>query len=240
MPLIQSDEIIKAASGYKFAITPIEDLGAAEYTLVGIACDVSGSVADYKKEMEQCLREILQSCSKSPRSENLMLRLIQFDTDVNETHGFKLLSLMKPHDYDNVLKIGGCTALYDSLYALTESVGDYGRILADQDFEVNGIVFVITDGCDNASKFTPSRIRDLRRRIIAEEKLESLLVILVGVGVDQAYLNKLKNEAQLDQFVEIQNASRRNLAKLAAFVSQSISSQSRSLGTGSASVTLTF
>ncbi len=240
MPLLNSDDLLKAASGYRFAVTPIDDLGAAEYTLVGIACDVSGSVANYKKDMEKCLKEILGSCQKSPRSENLLLRLIQFDDNITETHGFKLLSLLQPKDYANVLNIGGCTALYDSLYALAESVGDYGKILADQDFEVNGIVFVITDGADNASRFTPHKIRQLRERIIQQEALESLLVILIGVAVDRDYLDVLKNEAQLDQYVDLADASHKTLARLAAFVSQSISSQSQSLGSGQASVTLTF
>ena len=88
--------------------------------------------------------------------------------------------------------------------------------------------------------YTPKKIRQLRDRIIREEALESLLVILIGVGVDQDYLNVLKNEADLDQFVELADAGQKTLARLAAFVSQSITSQSQSLGTGQASVSLTF
>ena len=227
---------LAAASGYHFSAVDIDSLGATEYTLAVITCDVSGSVAQYKQEMESCLQEILQSCQKSQRSENLMMRLVAFNDQVQELHGFRLLSTIDPSEYANALRCVGATALYDSTYLSLESVAEYGKILSEQDFNVNAICFVITDGDDNRSKFTPERIAELKKQILQNEHLESVLIILVGVNIQDNYmagrLQEFKDNANLDGFVQIDDASAKSLAKLAQWVSQSISSQSKALGSG--------
>jgi len=53
-------------------------------------------------------------------------------------------------------------------------------------------------------------------------------------------LEQFKNEAGIDQFVSIGEATPAKLAKLADFISRSISSTSQALGTGNASQPLTF
>ena len=75
--------------------------------------------------------------------------------------------------------------------------------------------------------------------------MESILTILVGVGVGsysevQKALDEFKNEAGITQYVEIADANSSTLAKLAKFVSQSISAQSQALGTGGPSQALQF
>jgi len=67
--------------------------------------------------------------------------------------------------------------------------------------------------------------------------MESMVSILVGVGTNQyasvsQALDSFRNDAKLTQFVEVEDASAKTLAKLAEFVSKSISAQSQSLGTG--------
>jgi len=68
--------------------------------------------------------------------------------------------------------------------------------------------------------------------------------ILIGVNITDSMvsqaLNDFNTRAGFTQYVEIGNASKSTLAKLAQFVSKSISSQSQALGTGSASASLTF
>ena len=242
MPDLQlgnGDLNIKAASGYSFSAVSTSDLEACEYTLVGIACDVSSSVSGFKREMEACLAEIVRACKKSPRADNLMLRFIQFASQVSETHGFKPLVTIDESDYQNSLNVGGCTSLFDASYTLTESLIDYGRILMNEDYDVNGILFIITDGYDNNSKYTADTLKRLKQQVLKDECLESLLIVLIGVDVDpmtnQALLS-FKQDAQLDEFIDIGNATPSNLAKLAAFVSQSISSQSQALNSGNSAI----
>lgn len=229
-------------SSFQYSAVKIENLGATEYTLVDISVDVSGSVAGFKKELLETLQTIIEACKKSPRAENLMIRLTTFDDKLEEVHGFRLLNTIDPAQYS--LSIGGCTALFEAAYKGIGSIKSYGETLYNQDFGVNGIAFVITDGMDNVSKETASMVGDMKNAAITGEHLESLLTILIGVNVTQrnvsAALKKFETDGQFDQYVECDNANAGTLAKLASFVSKSISSQSQSLGTGGPSKTLTF
>ncbi len=233
-----------AGSHYGFSATRIDDLGAAEYTLVTIAADKSGSVAPFENDIERCIAEVVAACHRSPRADNLMLRVISFDSQLHELHGFKPLSACQTDAYQGAIHGGGSTALHDALYNAVEAATRYGRALADADFDVNAIVFVITDGCDNASQ---ARLDDVTAAVAAaaqSEAVESLATVLVGVniadpGVGRA-LDAMKRQAKLDRYVEIGRADAHALAKLADFVSRSIAAQSQALGSGSASIPLSF
>src|SRR4030095_3765904 len=96
---------------YGYSATRLDDLGAAEYTLVTIVCDVSPSVSDFVREMETALQEIIKACKLAPRSDNLLVRLVTFHGVMQEAHGFKLLEQCQLDDYRGLLKIGSATAL---------------------------------------------------------------------------------------------------------------------------------
>ena len=137
--------------GFNFSAVKIEDLGASEYTIVTIVVDVSGSVGPFKNEMELTLQKIVESCKKSPRSENLLVRLVAFSDNVNEIHGFRELVTIDPAEYLNILKCYGATALMDAALNSAEATEAYGAHLSSIDYRSNGIMFVITDGQDNVS-----------------------------------------------------------------------------------------
>ena len=247
MPVLMNDTLTQTAlptSHYGYSATRLDDLGAAEYTLVTIVCDVSSSVAAFRKDLEHTLQSIIRACQYSPRADNLMLRLLAFDTTLHELHGFKLLERCNLADYDNVLHIGGTTALYDAAENAVSAVTDYARQLGASDFAANAIVFVLTDGMDNASKLTPRLVKAALTQAVTEEALESLVSVLIGVNVQDpqvgGYLQDFKTDVGFTQYVEIEKADARTLAKLAEFVSRSISAQSQSLGTGGPSRSLTF
>jgi uncharacterized protein YegL len=230
-------------SHYGFSATRIDDLGAAEYTLVAIAADASGSVHGFRKAIERSIAEVARACRRSPRADNLMLRVTRFDHDVHEIHGFVPLPNCDPKGYAGCLEIGGTTALFDAAYNAIGSVVSYGQNLVDNDFEVNGIVFVITDGFDNASSTTADRLKKGFEAVIQQEALESLLTILVGVGVDpqtSKQLAQVQKDAGFDRYIELTKANASTLAKLADFVSRSIGAQSKALGSGRASASLSF
>lgn len=234
MPILKDDtmEDLKTASNYKFSAVKIDELGAPEYTLVTVAQDVSGSVFTYARDMEKCLQTILEACQKSPRAENLMFRLVGFNDVLNEIHGFKLLNTVTPQDYQNILQPDGGTALFDAVQSAVDATKDYGEILHDQDFGVNAIVFIVTDGDDNASRATANSVKKAVNDAIKSEKLESITVVLVGVGSSAHYLDDFQQKADITQFVDIGNTTPGNLAKLANFVSKSISSTSQALADG--------
>lgn len=230
---------------YGYSRARIDDLGSTEYTLVNIAVDVSGSTTYFRKEMEQALQDIHASSAHSPRVDSLMTRITLFSDNVQEFHGFKLLSDCKASDYQSSLGSGGgSTALFDAASDAVDAVQNYAESLYANDIRANGIIIVITDGDDNVSKYTVSDVKTKLSSVVREEKLESLVTILVGVNiVDPHMSNCLRNfhaASGFREYIEIGNANPNALAKLAQFVSKSIAAQSQALGTGGASQPITF
>ena len=234
---------LQAGSGYRFSATKIDALGAAEYTLAEIVIDTSTSVESYSPQLEMMVKTILKACDKSPRRENLMLRLTQFNTNLTELHGFKLLGSIQESDYNSILKVGGCTALFDAADEAVQAMQTYGKQLTAQDFLVNGIIFLITDGEGNTGNINSGDLaRDaavIKKSLLSArrtENLESIRTVLVGVTNDDnnlnTYLQTVKDEGGFDQYISIGKATPGKLAHLADFVSQSISSTSSALGTG--------
>lgn len=230
-------------SHYGFSAARIEDLGSSEYTLVTILVDDSSSVEPFKTEMEKTLKTVVDACKKSPRADNLMVRLCKFADGFEEVHGFKPLATVNKDEYDGVLGGGGMTALFDASENVVRATSAYSKKLLDNDFSVNGILFVITDGQDNRSSYTTVAVKTALQEAKSQETIESLVSVLVGVnssGTLDQYLDTFKTEAGFTQYVSVGDATAQKLAKLAEFVSKSISSQSKSLGSGAGSVPLTF
>ena len=229
---------------YNFSGVNVEDLGASEYTLATIVNDCSSSVSNWKSEMEKCLQTILGACKHSPRAENLMIRLMQFNTHVSELHGFQILSSIDPSDYDGILKVGGATALFDATHDSIDATLDYCKSLDDVGIIANAIIFVVTDGDDNSSSRPADHVKDIIDKAMRDEVLESIKIVLIGVTNGDAYIQKFLDNFQkgagISQYIDIGNADDKSLAKVAEFVSQSISSTSQSLGTGAASASLSF
>lgn len=245
MPRITDMESKKLPNdNFGYSCVGLDKLGASEYTLVNIVCDRSGSVQAFKTQLEACLKEIVKSCKYSKRADNLMIRLTAFDDHIDEVHGFKLLSDIKPDDYTDAVKIGGSTALYDAASNGVKAVTDFGKDLTKQDFAVNAIVVVLTDGDDNASACGPLTVKKALADAVKTEAMESLVSILVAVNIADPNmkdrLDEFHQQAGFTQFVAIEQANSKSLAKLAEFVSKSISAQSQAIGTGGASKSLTF
>jgi len=227
---------------FQFSAVRPERLQASEYTLVDIVIDTTGSVWAYAAELLATLKTVVESCRCSPRADNLMIRVTQFSQTVSEIHGFKLLSMIDSKQYQ-ALKPYGATALYDATEDGISSVLTYAKDLIDQDFDVNGIVFILTDGLDNASKLaSPKSIAHQIKQAMQAEQIESLQTILVGVNDAECAqdLKQFKQKAKLSQYLSTGDATASTLAKIAQFVSQSISLQSQALGTGGPSQSLSF
>lgn len=241
MPLFDDlSSRILTGTTYGYSGTRIDRLGASEYTLVAIAADVSGSVSAFRKEIDQCIRTTFDACRQAPRADNLMVRVTSFDSRVTELQGFAPLHTVQPPK----LTIGGSTALYDACHNAVAAVTDYGRDLVTNGLSANAIVFVITDGEDNASTLTPRAVQDAVQAAVTDEHLESIVTVLIGVNVKQARLGRALMDfsaaAGFDHYLELAKADAGTLARLADFLSRSIAAQSQVLGTGAPSTVLTF
>lgn len=235
MPRMGSDTLYTGPGNFGFTGTRIEHLGATEYTLVTIAIDVTGSTAGFSDELRQMLIAAIAACQKSPRSENLLARVVLFSScvGVQELHGFMPLSDIDVSAYAP-FRPDGMTPLCDAVYSAVGATATYGKDLYANDFTSNAIIFIITDGDDNASSTTPSMIAQEIEGVRLREELESILTVLIGINAAHfgRQLKSFQQGARLDQYIDAGDATPGKLAKLAAFVSQSVSSQSQALGTG--------
>jgi uncharacterized protein YegL len=237
---LMMDNAITGMSAFKFSATKIEKLGATEYTLVSFVVDTTGSTGGFENKLRECLITAIKSCKKSPRSDNLLARVILFSTSyhggIQEIHGFKPLSEIDPdNDYPNFVSSGG-TPLYDATFSAIGATNTYSEQLMNNDFLTNGIVFIITDGCEShgSSVATPLMIENETKKAVLGEHIESLITILIGIN-DQTCsqeLQSFKQHAGINQYIGMGDVTDGKLAKLAGFVSQSVSSVSQSLGTG--------
>lgn len=239
--LLQDDWVSGTTQGFAFSGIRPEKLTATEYTLATIVCDITGSVSSFESQIRDAVRNAIEACRRSPRAENLLLRVVEFNTNIKEKFGFKPLLDVNPADYAAPVCNGG-TALYDALFSSIEASNQYAKTLNDQEFAVNSIVFVITDGDDNASRCTPKMVKDALESGTKSELLESNMVVLVGInsGSCSSYLSNVQQNCGLTQYVDVADADDKSLAKLASFISRSISSQSQALGTGGPSQALVF
>jgi hypothetical protein len=234
---------IPGGGNFQFSGVRIDkNLGASDYTLVTIVLDVSGSVDPFKNDLLKFVETTVAACKKSPRHNNLMLRFVVFNHNVQEMHGFIELNKIDPKTY-KIPSPDGTTALVDASYDAIGATITYAEQLIAQDFMANGAVYIITDGMENASRMMPKNVAKFIQDSKKGEKIESLITILVGMHdpklswaheTKQA-LEDYRRDAGIDQFVDIGAATPQRLAKLAGFVSQSVSSQSQNLGTGAPS-----
>lgn len=238
MPLLtESFRIDGAAGTFTFSAVRPDQLENTSYSLVTIVVDVSGSVHSFRNELVKALQTAVDACKKDPMAENLLVRVVLFSDGVRELHPFKPLRDINVADYDSQIVCGGMTSLYDATFNAIGAINTYATSLSSLDMEVNGVVFVITDGCDNMSKKTPNSINQEVDKAIKGEHISSLTTILVGVDTTDpnisSELQRFQHDAKLNQFVDMGEATPQKLAKLAAWVSKSISSVSSSLQQGS-------
>jgi len=228
---------------FEFSHVDLNELVDTEYTLVDLHLDTSGSVSGFESQLAKMVETSILALSKSPRSQNLLVRVCTFNSRTDEYHGYKLLKHINSGDYSQLVRAGGSTSLLDSLVNGLESQSNFGKQLQDMHYDANGIIILITDGCENTSRLNYTdltrSLTDARRT----ENLESNQVICVYInegdpGV-QKNIDKLR-AAGITDFIEAGNMSEKTLAKLANFITSSVSSSSQALGTGGPSQLLTF
>ena len=227
-------------SNFGFSAKRPEDLTGSEYTIVDLEVDVSSSVAGFVSDLRKALETVVDSLNKSPYADRILLRVGTFGSDTQEIHGFIPLADIDKSSY--TLNVGGSTALYDASGIGREAIAKYATDLFNMEYRVNGLSIVVTDGEENASRSVRSagKLKDMLTTIGKQEHLESLKTILIGIGAGSQYLTDFQNDAGFDQYVDVGSATANSLAKMAGFISRSVSSSSQSLGSGGPSKNLSF
>ena len=229
---------IDSSGNFGFSAVGLDGLEASEYTLVTILVDETGSTSSFADQLREAVKTAVDSTRSSPRVDNLLIRVVGFSTahpgGVRELHGFKpIIGIDSVQDYQSIRPMGG-TPLFDAVYEALVVQRQYATTLYNGDFLANGLVYIITDGADNCSDKTPQDIKQQIADVLQSEELESQLTILVGINATQCdtELVAFKDEADLDFYIDAGQVTANGLAKLAGHISQSIATQSQSLGSG--------
>lgn len=223
-----------AGTAFSYSRVDWDKLDASEYTLVTLVIDQSGSVFDFTPEIEATVRSVVEACKKSPKAENLLFRVVLFNYDVSEFHGFKVISTCELDDYKTFVIPNGTTALYSATEDAILAQSDYSKDLVDEGYKVNGILAIITDGLNNESPNNPTRVKQAIQKVRMDETMSSLVIILIGVNptndsrMDQE-LQAFKDEAELTQYETMDKTDSKTFGKLADFISKSVSAQSQNI-----------
>lgn len=235
---------------FGFTAVSLDELESSGYTLATIVCDRSGSTDGFQKPMEEALKASVGALLKHPNKESIMLRVLTIDSTCEEQHGFIPLADIDTGRYDGMLQARGLTALYDGCINAAEAAAAYGQQLLRDHFNANGILIAITDGLNNEGRFKDAigdipHVAKAFKDTQAKECLESFTTVLIGVNLEDANV-----EAQLRVFhdragftadmIALKDASPKTIAKIGAFISESVSSSSTALGTGGPSTSIKF
>ena len=244
MPKLNS-QTLNTTSGFQFSAEEIENLDNDSYTLVNIAVDTSYSTEKVTDLIEKTVKSIIEGCKKDSSRESLLIRLTVFNNDVSEIIGYTLVDKILDSDIEGRYRANGMTALRDASVDAVESAVEYGAELRKNYYTSNAIIFVVTDGMENQSRRSvKGAFKNSVDKVKMNESLESIKTVLIGLSNGSpdisAYLSDFKDNEGFDDFIDAQNADKNTLAKIGGFVSQSISSTSKALGSGAASQSLTF
>jgi hypothetical protein len=226
------------AGTFQFSAAKIERLASDHFTLGTVVVDVSYSLDGHESELEEMLFTSLQACQTSDEADSL------------EVHGFKLMpdikltdpqtgKILAQHEYQGKVVIKSNTALYDATLNAIEASRIRGRQLIDDNYNTNAVIYIITDGMNTTGRTTPKQIRDAIKQVKLTESLESLVTICIGININEPMvrdaLQQFVKEAEITHYMEFGKANKSNLAKLGGFISQSLSSSSQAVGSGSPS-----
>lgn len=238
---IPLDSYMIPGGGFQYTGLSMDDvanMGLPMDQSVGLGLlDESGSTRLFKAELEACAKKVVQSLSRSPRKDNLFYRQCHFGTRFREFHGFMpVLELAKNLDqYDGCYQSGGETHLFDAADEALQSLVDYCAKMAAKHYLCNAFYYEMTDGADYGSTLKIEAVRKRIALVRADERIESLVAIKLGINDDPEVQRLLKEQADFcgfDQYLPVKDASDATLDAVAFHVSQTFLSQSKHLGTG--------
>lgn len=228
------------------SVRPEKLLQASQYSLIDIIIDETGSTKDFADGLLKVLIKIIEGCKHNTRARNILVRVQAFNESVREIHGYMLSREIDTAQY-KPFHPTGMTALYDAVFSGVGATLAEAKRLSSLDYDVNGAVYIVTDGCNNIPGATPSQIKELIDTAMQQEDvINSLEVVLIELNDPKspwtkdvtAALKKFKDEAGITKHIDIGKATPENLAKMGDIVSDSISSVSSSLNGGSQTVSL--
>ncbi len=204
-----------------------DDIDTDETINAVFVVDTSPSITSYVKDLNRAFNDFTQTLQKSHIAPRLFVSVLEFNSEVFVTNGFKPITSIPKMDFSKRIK--GATALYDAVLTGLKNALDYRENLENSGIETKTLIFVLTDGWDNMSKHNAHEIKLILDSIRQDEQSAfSFSSILFGIGGVSGF-EKIKNEMGFDHWAKV-GTSGKELRKMIGFISQSISSVSAGQG----------
>ena len=185
--------------------------------------DVSPSMSQNNAigELSKAYNEFISEMKNSHLKDRLFFSVIEFAETVEVRNGFQPVTSLNPVNFKTR---GRGTALYDATNAGLKNAMEYRSRLENSGVVCKTLIFIITDGEDNASITNPIEIKNSIKKILSEEKnVFSFTSILFGVG-DEANFKTAKEYMGIQILPESHQKSAKDIRKLISMISSSISS----------------
>lgn len=199
-----------------------DELQVSETVNCVFVIDTSGSMSPKATEMNAALNDFVQTMQNSHIKDRLLVSMIEFDSDIITKTGFQpIVNIQTLAIHPN----GSRTKLYDAAYAGIKKALDYRHQLENSGVTTKTLVFIITDGEDNASRDNGSMVKaEIQKLKESEQNMFSFTTILFGIGNDGNFKEAAENMGI--ELVATVGTSGKEIRKMINFISSSVTSAS--------------
>ena len=212
---------------YNFGNFNPEDVEVEDTINAVFAIDVSASVGGYADELNAGIHDFVERMQKSHVSDKLFVSMVEFNSKVSVRSGFQPIDQIPTIDFGP--SIGGMTALYEGTKVSLVNALDYRESLENSGVNCKTLLFVITDGDDNASNCGPEDVKKIIQDLLQEERnIASFESILFGIGTGmESYFNSAAADMGITNVATISDTAD-DIKKMINFISSSVSGASGS------------
>ena len=145
-----------------------EALGTADATLVSVVLDMSGSMEPHRKEVIEAYNAMIRSLAGARAATSILVSTWAFEDVPRLLSSYESVE-HKPRLTQAVYAPRGSTALHDAVLGAMTGLVAYGQRLWDEGVPTRRVLFVLSDGEDNASKATAGAVRSAAAALARQE-----------------------------------------------------------------------
>ncbi len=233
IPTVKTTEEINLNSPLTFNNFNADDIDMGETVNVTILIDKSGSMSIYKDMLNEEIRMMIEGMQKWHQAPKIFLSIGTFGEKIEVVTGFQpILNVKCPHFDPNE----GETKLYEACREFLKNIIRQQRDATVAGVQCKNILFVLTDGIDNASSYDAAKeVNKMVTHMLSDEQtMGSFGAVMCGIG-DVSSFEQAKNLMGFQKlFVIDSNKTAKEIEKefraVFGFLSQSVSSVSSSPG----------
>lgn len=147
----------------------VDDLNEDDVTLFAMVVDQSSSMGRFTTDViEAYNQDLLEAMRESKLEDSVIMSLWTFNSQVSLIHSYKPLGDVVDLN-DTTYVPGGTTALYDAVLNAMTGLAAYAQTLQNSGVTCRGILVVISDGEDNMSVNTASKVETVAKDLLDQE-----------------------------------------------------------------------